>query len=477
MTQINIPFKYKKIKDKYLITNDYFNWMFLNEKEFNELKENSIKKDTSFYKKLVENNFIIKDKKQADILMNKKMSQSSLLFSGPTLHIIVLTKRCNHACVYCHAAANTTENKEKYDLSKENAKRFVEIIMTSPNKILSIEFQGGEPLINFDILKYIYEYSQKLNDKKKKEEKKDLVYALVTNLEDMDEDKFDYLMKNNIKICTSLDGPKKLHDKNRPSVRLKSSYDNVIKWMKKADDKKFRFGALVTISKESLKHPKEIIDEYIRLGYSMLHLRSLNYLGKAVGTWKDIGYTAEEFIPFWKKSIDYIIEINKKGKFFTERTCNIILQKAINNFEMNYLDMMNPCGAVTGQIAYDYDGKIYTCDEARTLQDEMFEIGDTKDESIPKLVTKQKSINIISSTINDSYYCDYCAYKAYCGVCPVCHYGETGSPISDVLSTSRCKILMAQFDYIFEKLQDPEIKKIFESWVDEKFYKQGIIFE
>jgi len=473
MTTINPPFRFKKIKDKYLVTNDYFDWLFLSENEFNQLKEDKVEKNSELYKKLVKENFIIDNHAQSHELIERKRSHNSLLFKGPSLHIIVLTKRCNHACIYCHAAAKCENNDKTLDLSKENAKKFVEIIMTSPNKFITIEFQGGEPLLNFEILKYIYEYSQELN----KKYKKDLTYALVTNLELMTDEKLNYFIKKKIKLCTSLDGPKILHDKNRPSVNISSSYDNVVSWIKKGEKRGIKFGALVTISKESLKYPKEIVDEYIKLGHSMVHLRELNFLGKAVGTWKNIGYTAEEFIDFWKQSIDYIIELNKKGKFFTERTCIILLQKILNKFEMNFLDLMSPCGAIIGQIAYDYNGKIYTCDEARTIGDEIFQIGDTNSKSIPKIVTSQKSVNIISSTFNDSYFCDYCAYKAYCGVCPVCHYGETGSPISDILRTSRCKVRIAQFDYLFEKLQDPKTRKILENWVDDKLYKQGIIFE
>jgi len=473
MSNITLPFRYKKIKDKYLVTNDYFDWTFLDEKEFQELKENKIGKDSELYKKLVKENIILSENKQANNLINKKQSHNSFMFTGPALHIIVLTKRCNHKCVYCHAASTVSDDKSKFDLSKEDAKKFVELMMTSPNPFLNIEFQGGEPLLNFETLKCIVDYTREVNKKLKK----DLVFTVVTNLEDMDDEKFEYLTSNNIRICSSLDGPKFLHDKNRESINTSSSYDNVTKWIKKAKEKGVHISALITVSRESLKYPKEIVDEFVKLGYSGLHLRVLNYLGKAIGKWKDIGYTAEEFIEFWKKAMDYIMEINKEGKFFTERTCNIILQKVLNKFEPNFIDLMSPCGAVIGQIAYNYDGKIYSCDEARTFEEDIFQVGDVNSESIPKIVKSQKSVEIISSTFNDSYFCNYCAYKSYCGVCPVCNYKETGNPICDILRTSRCKILMAQFDYIFEKLQKDDTKKILSNWINNNLYKDKIIIE
>ncbi|MFT4304430.1 MAG: His-Xaa-Ser system radical SAM maturase HxsB [Candidatus Woesearchaeota archaeon] len=460
MKKIYLPIRYKKINNKYLITGEFFNWIFLTKKQFEEYQTKKIKENSVLYKELVKNRFILDNKEQIELLTERKRNQMDNLFTGPSLHIIVLTKRCNQACIYCHAAA-VTEEKQKCDMNQKTAKRTVDIIMSTPNHYVMIEFQGGETLLNFEILKYIVEYANEKNKKIRKQ----LAFSIVTNLELMDEEKYQWLKKNRVGICTSLDGPKILHDKNRPSIKFKSSYDNTIKWIKRANKDKLRIGALITVSKESLKYPKEIVDEYVKQGYGMLHLRQLHFLGKAAGIWNTIGYTAEEFIDFWKKAMDYIIKLNKKGTFLAERECHIILQKALNNYEPGYLDLMSPCGAIIGQIAYNYDGKIYTCDEARTMGEELFEIGDENSKSIQEIATTEKAIDIISSTINDSYYCDYCTYKTYCGVCPVCNYKETGSPISDVLRTSRCKILMATFDYIFEKLQEPETKKIFESWI------------
>ena len=474
MKHIYLPFRYKQIKDKYLVTNDYFDWLFLSENELEQLKNRKIEKNSEFYNKLADNNFIIdKEHPTTKNISQRKSEQLSHVFLGPSLHIIVLTKRCNHKCTYCHAASTTTNDKEQFDLTKENAKKFVDIIMNSPNPACTIEFQGGEPLLNFEMLKYIYEYATELN----KKAKKGLHFSIVTNLEAMGDEKFDFLTKNNIGVCTSLDGHKELHDKNRESMCFESSHDNVTKWMDKYNNEKRRMGALVTVSRESLKYPKEIIDEYVRLGYPTIHLRYLNYLGKAIGTWKNIGYTAEEFIDFWKKAVDYLIEINKKGTFISERTCNIILKKIINKKEPYYLDLMSPCGAIIGQLAYNYDGKIFTCDEGRTIGEDIFQVGDQDSKSIKNIISQDKSVEILSCTSNDSYYCEYCAYKPYCGVCPVCNYQETGNPICDVLRTGRCKIFMAIFDYLFEKLQDEETRKILESWVDQNVYKKKKVFD
>lgn len=108
----------------------------------------------------------------------------------------------------------------------------------------------------------------------------------MTNSILLDDKKIDYFIKNHVGICTSLDGPKELHDENRPFAKGISSHEFVEKGIRKILEeykdkniKNRRVHALITITKESLKYPREIVDEYIRVGLKDIHLRFLNNLG------------------------------------------------------------------------------------------------------------------------------------------------------------------------------------------------------
>ncbi len=68
---------------------------------------------------------------------------------------------------------------------------------------------------------------------------------------------------------------------------------------------------------------------------------------------------------FYEKAFDYILEINKSGTFFKEGYASIFLTKILTETDPNFLDSRSPCGACIGQLAYNYDGKVYTCDEGR----------------------------------------------------------------------------------------------------------------
>lgn len=232
----------------------------------------------------------------------------------------------------------------------------------------------------------------------------------------------------------------------------------------------YRLSALLTVSKHSLKYPREIIDEYLKFGFDGIHLRALSNLGYS-NLFKDsIGYTAEEFMDFWRASLDYIINLNKRGTFFIERGSAIILKKIIKALDPGFVDLKSPCGAAIDQILYNYDGKIFTCDEGRMCAGDTFQIGGVTKEghkdNYSGIISGDKVKTMVVASTLDNSPCDYCAYKPYCGVCPVVNYMETGSLSPQITNTSWCKRHKAMFDYLFERLQDKEVEKILRSWVE-----------
>ena len=275
-------------------------------------------------------------------------------------------------------------------------------------------------------------------------------------------------------ICTSIDGPEEVFNENRKSLSHKNGYKHTIKWFKKIQKKyfhrvAFRPNALATITKFSLPYYKEIINEYMRLGLEGVHLRPLNPFGLARKTWKQIEYTTSEFMDFYKKSLDYIITKNLNGKFFYERTARIFLTKILSNSDPNYFEIRSPCGAGIGQLAYNYNGDVYTCDEGRMVSrmgDEAFKIGNVADSTYKDFITSDPVKAIcVASTLDILPGCSVCVFKPYCGVCPIYNYIEEKNIFSQMPNNGKCKINMAILDYLFDKLRNPKIKKIFKRWV------------
>jgi sulfatase maturation enzyme AslB (radical SAM superfamily) len=241
-------FSHKKLDDdNILVTTIHGGWSVLSKNEFDKLRFGRVEKDPMLFKKLEKSGLILTPNNENNI-KNSFRAKKSFLFNSVNLHIISPTLRCNHKCIYCHAKSEPMDAKG-YDMDEDTAKHVVDFIFQSPSPVIGIEFQGGEPLLNFPIIKYIIECAKKRNENKKK----NLNLMIVSNLTLMDHDILKYLIKNEVSLCTSLDGPKELHDKNRKLIGDKSSYDKVTHWIDVIKNEyNYHISALPTTTKYKL---------------------------------------------------------------------------------------------------------------------------------------------------------------------------------------------------------------------------------
>jgi len=462
---------WRKRNGRVLVTNDFGYYHVLNEKQFGDLLGGRLDKKSPLFGVLEKKGFL-RDMLDFADLAGKWKQKNSFLFSGTGLHIFVLTLRCNHKCVYCQSGA-VGEKNVKQDMSWDVAKKSVEMAFKSPRNGITIEFQGGEPLCNWEVLKKTIDYARKTE----KESGKNLKLALVSNFSLMDGKKADFLIKNRVSICTSLDGPRKIHNKNRIFAGG-DSYGVTLKWLsyfKKRHDTQsggvavYKPSALLTVSKSSLGHAREIVDEYVRNGLETIFLRPLSPIGYAKKFWDVIGYEPEEFLSFYSESLKYVLDLNRKGVNIKEKTAQMLLHKILNFEDPGFLDLRCPCGASIGQLAYNYDGSIYTCDEGRMVGwegDDFFKVGDAGKSSYKSIMSNSQTKGcVISSNLESQPMCFRCAYKPYCGVCPVVNYESQNSIWGHMPSNSRCKLFMGIFDILFDLLANSENEKIFKKWL------------
>lgn len=460
-------FRFKEFGTRdYLLTNDVGEYIIISRNDFRKFLRGDLKVDDPQYKILQEQG-LIKSKIDVPSLANKYQKKNLFIFQGPTLHIIVVTLRCDHKCAYCQSSSRQ-ETDKGFDLDVATAKKIVDTIFYSPAKSIAIEFQGGEPLLNWPVVKFIVEYSKEMN----KVHQKDLELRLVSNLSLIDENKLSFFVENNVTICTSLDGPEYIHNKNR--VRFKgNSYKHTVKWLKRAKKvystktrNKFRPGAIVTITKSSLQYPEDIVDEYIKQGINSIFIRPLTPLGMAKHLWDKIGYSAEDYLIFYKKALMHLISYalkNQRSRFH-ENTAKIFLGKILTEYDPNFLELRSPCGAGIGQLLYNYDGKVYTCDEGRMVEDEIFCIGDVRKSSFNKIVS-HPTVRVLSiASCLDNTACDLCVYKPYCGVCPIYNWSESGNVFMRYSCNQRCLINKGILDFLFDQLQNVKVRALFHKW-------------
>lgn len=468
-------FNFKQINDKYLLTNDTGRYIFLKNDEFRLLMDNRLDDDQELVNRLKQGYFIYDKHRElfVDEVKAEVRKKKGYLFEGTQLHIFILTKECNQKCIYCQASA-LNHFDSRYYMNDETAERAVDIAFQSPSRNLNIEFQGGEPLLNFPVLKHIVEYTNAKNV----DNQRNISFNLVTNLILLDDEMLDFLVSNNVSICTSLDGDEALHKFNRP-CDIKGYYEIIKRNIARINEvgsqcnnQFHKVQAIQTTTRHSLTKAKSIVDEYVSLGFSSLFLRPLTPLGFAKDRWGKIGYTPEEFLTFYKEIFEYIMELAQNCLNICETYATILLKKILSNSIINYMELRSPCGGAIGQLAYHYNGNIYTCDEGRMLSesgDESFKLGNvytnTYQELIESDITKTLCVASCLETIPG---CQECVYSPYCGTCPIYSFAQEGSVFALMPANYKCKINKGIFDYIFKKINENNEKviSVFEKWIN-----------
>ena len=151
-------------------------------------------------------------------------------------------------------------------------------------------------------------------------------------------------------MSTSLDGDESLHNANRPYQNGKGTYRDVSEKIQQLRNNGIYVGAIQTTTRASLPYYKEIIDTYVKLGFHSVFIRPLTPLGFAGERWGEIGYSADEFMDFYRKTLAYILKINRSGYFMSEGHAKTFLMKLIDGFSPNYMELRSPCGAALGFI-------------------------------------------------------------------------------------------------------------------------------
>ena len=468
-------FQWKRLGADFLLTNEWGFYEFLSKKEFSSFLNGKIAVDSPLWQRLQPKGFL-RDHLDFEGLARKWKEKNSFLWTAASLHILVLTLRCNHSCSYCQSAAVKTDPR-RYDMDWRTAKASIDMAFSSPSKNLSLEFQGGEPLLNWPVLKRAVDYALAKN----RAAGKTLKFALVSNFSLLDKEKADFLISRNVSLCTSLDGPEAIHNKNRTYLDG-NSYGLTVRWLKelmrrykkcqKADSPVFKPSALTTVTALALPHAKEVVDEYVRLNLGAIFLRPLSPLGHARRAWRKIGYSPKQFLEFYSQALDRILEHNRRGRRISEKTAEIMLSKIFGQDNGGYMDMRSPCGAAIGQMAYNFDGDVYACDEGRMLAcagDKLFRIGNVFSDSYKHLVSGPVSKACAwSSNLECHPLCFRCVYRPYCGTCPVYNYQSQGSIWGVMPANERHAIYEGLFDILFGHIRKPADLKIFRSWLDDK---------
>lgn len=400
-----------------------------------------------------------------DLLALKYRTKLARIAQFTSLHMFVVTLRCDYTCAYCQVSRQTEDNAA-YDMSEETAAAAVDTTFRSPAPAIKIEFQGGEPFLAFDRIRSIVARAEDRNGS----EKRNLQFVIATNLSLLSDEIMDYCDRHNVFLSTSLDGPADLHNRNRPRPG-KNGYALTVEGIKRVQARlgRDRISALMTTTERSLSRAREIIDEYVSLGFRSIFLRPLSPYGFAVTTGQVEKYDTDRWLSFYQEGLAYILELNHAGYPMRETFASIILRKMLTPQNPGYVDLQSPTGIGISAIVYNYDGGVYASDEARMLaemNDQSFRLGKLGQDSYEQMFLSNTLLDALESGVAESSpMCSECAFVPYCGADPVYHHATQRDLTGNKALSGYCTRNMAIFRHLISLMEDsPRDREVLLRW-------------
>jgi uncharacterized protein len=463
------PFRFSLLDSaNYILTNDVGEYVVLPRVELVAFVSRKLAPDSRSFKALKSKHFMFDGRSRValELLALKYRTRTEQLASFTGLHIFVVTLRCDHSCQYCQVSRQT-EGRANFDMSREHADRALEFTFRSPSPAIKIEFQGGEPLVNFELIRYIVERALEKN----REHGKSLQFVIATNLSRLSEEVLAFCRTHGIFLSTSLDGPEALHNAQRP-VRGDNSHQLTLEAIRRA---RMALGpdavsALMTTTQASLGCVEEIIDEYVRQDFHSIFLRSVSPYGFAVRQGASRRYSVEDWIEFYKRGLAHILKINSQGYPLREEFTSILLQKIFTPRGSNYVDLQSPSGIGIGAIVYNYEGAVYASDEGRMLAemgDHSFRIGHLSGDTYEAIMTSETLLAHLSDTMPEGApMCSDCAFLPYCGADPAFHRATMGDAVGHKAFSAFCKKQMGVLRHLIGLLEsDACVRETLLGWL------------
>lgn len=462
-----LPIRFLPLDDgRYVMTNLVGDYLLLDRPTLERFVRKQIDRAEPIYEDLQSRHFLIDSSSRVapELLATQYRTRQQYLADFTALHLFVVTLRCDHSCPYCQVS-RVSEDRAAFDMTEEMANRAIDVMLRSPSPYLKVEFQGGEPLLNFSLIRHIVSRVNALKANRTVE------FVIATNLSKLTDEILAFCGEHRIGISTSLDGPADLHDRNRP----RPGNDSHVRAVDGIERVRAALGpnavsALMTTTSESLARPEAIIDEYVRLDFRSIFLRWLSPFGFAVKTARIIGYDASAFIDFYKRGLAYIIDLNQRGVTLREEYASLILRKLLTPYSTGYVDLQSPSGLGLSVLLYNYDGSVYASDEARMLAemgDTTFKLGDLRTSSYEDLFLQSGLLPMVYETMAEGTpRCSECAFQPLCGTDPVFHHATQGDVVGHRPTSQFCARNMAIMKHLIRLLEDdPAASNVLRSWV------------
>ena len=320
---------------------------------------------------------------------------------------------CNLNCSYCFASQGKYHG-DRAMMSFEVGKRALDFLIenSGTRTNLEVDFFGGEPLMNFDVVKQLVEYARSIE----KQHGKNFRFTLTTNGVLIDDDVIEFANKEMSNVVLSLDGRKEVHDRFRVDYAGNGSWEKIVPKFQKLVEARggknyYMRGTFTHANPDFLEDIKVMLD----LGFNELSMEPVVCAedDPSALTAEDMPIVMEQY----EKLAELMLERHKEGKPFTFYHYMIDLKAGPCIYKR-----ISGCGSGTEYMAVTPWGDLYPCHQF--VGDEKFKLGNIYN----GVTNKEMQNEFASCNVYSRSECDNCWAKLYCsGGCAANAYHATGS--------------------------------------------------
>ncbi len=320
---------------------------------------------------------------------------------------------CNLNCSYCFASQGKYHG-DRALMSYEVGKRALDFLIenSGTRRNLEVDFFGGEPLMNFDVVKRLVAYARSVE----KEKGKNFRFTLTTNGLLIDDDVIDFANRECSNVVLSLDGRREIHDRFRVDYAGHGSFDRIVPKFKKLVEARggkdyYMRGTFTHANPDFLEDIKCMLD----LGFSELSMEPVVCApgDPSALTAEDLETVKEQY----ERLAELMLERRRAGKPFTfyhymiDLTGGPCIYKRISG-----------CGSGTEYMAVTPWGDLYPCHQF--VGEERFRLGDI----YAGVTNKAVQDEFAACNVYAHPECRDCWARLYCsGGCAANAYHSTGS--------------------------------------------------
>ncbi|KUH33046.1 hypothetical protein APY94_07185 [Thermococcus celericrescens] len=347
---------------------------------------------------------------------------------------------CNFACVYCYGDGGTYHTPNTR-MSPEVGKKAIDLLMREGKKVVNVQFFGGEPLLNFPLIRELVHYAKE----RAKEHDKVVTFSITTNGYLITDKVIDFFLENNFTVTLSFDGPKDIQNHNRPLRGGYPTFDVVARNAKKMLERGVKVSVRATILPEQIGRYYEIYRFFVDFGFRNVHLEPATTNTPLTNEHAKLVESALE-----KIAKDELEHYKEKGIVYTKlrEMVHMIYSGTYRHY---------PCGVARSYFGVSADGKMYPCH--RFVGMEEFVVGRVDDFKWENEFIQ----NILHHTVDKRPKCSSCPIRAYCGGGCIYnnHYYNGDVFLPDEFHCSYMFALVKWGSWLYSNLDEDWLNKVF----------------